>query len=75
MTNKEILNTFKHSTIKLFVAKMLEDVLNYEIEKSDISNHAISFYKLRPFYCYYDNKEDRDHDYELLMGLVEAKDA
>lgn len=78
LTNKEILRQFKHSTIKDVVERVLEDVRNFEFEKGTTSGYSINVWMVKPLkdegsFLYYENEEDRDSDWTLLMGLVEAK--
>jgi len=78
LTDKEILRGFKHSTIKDVVERVLEDVTNFTFEKGTTSGYSINVWMTKPIkdegsFLYYENKVDRDNDWDLLMGLVEAK--
>jgi hypothetical protein len=75
MTDKEILRQFKHSTIKDIVEMVLRNVLNYTFEKGEVSGYSINVWRVKPVqdegsFCYYENKNERDHDFNLLSKLV-----
>lgn len=80
MEVKDIKSQFKNSNIHNVLDVVLKDVDNFEFEKGRVSGHSINVWRIEPIqdegsFLYYDDEESRDHDWELLMGLVEAAKA
>ena len=80
MNKTEVKGQFKNSNIHNVLDMVLEDVENFEFEKGFISGHSINVWRIEPeqdegSFLYYENEEARDHDWDLLMGLIEAAGA
>jgi len=72
---REKLEQFKRSAIKSVVSLIKENRSNFTIGKGYISGNSIDVWQIKEgedvgSFTYYDNKEDRDHDYNLLLELV-----
>jgi hypothetical protein len=77
MEVKEIKKQFKNSNVHNIIDMVLEDVNNFEFEKGHISGHSINVWRIEPVqdegsFLYYENEAARDHDWDLLMGIIEA---
>jgi len=76
--DKEIVRSqFRHTTISRVVDVIIKDAENYEIAKAENEGiYSIQIWKIEPIedegsFVYYDRVEDRDNDYDLLVGIVE----
>ena len=80
MNKTEVKGEFKNNQVHNVLDMVLEDVENFEFEKGFISGHSINVWRIEPVqdegsFLYYENEEARDHDWDLLMGLIEAAGA
>ena len=79
MDKTEIKREFKNGEIAKIVDMICDDVENFEYEKGTTSGFSINVYRIEPIadegsFLYYDREEDRDADFDLLVGIIEAVD-
>jgi hypothetical protein len=77
MNKTEVKGQFKNNQVHKVLDIVLEDVENFEFEKGFISGHSINVWRIEPVqdegsFLYYENEEARNHDWDLLMTLIEA---
>jgi hypothetical protein len=74
----DIKNGFKNKEIHKVIDTICDDVENFEYSKGNISGFSINVWRIEPIadegsFLYYDREVDRDADFDLLVGIVEAK--
>jgi hypothetical protein len=74
----DIKNGFKNKEIHKVIDTICDDVENFEYSKGNISGFSINVWRIEPIadegsFLYYDREADRDADFDLLVGIVEAK--
>lgn len=77
MNSTEIKTAFKNKEIHKVVDMICENVENFEYEKGSVSGFSINVWRINPIadegsFLYYDREEERDADYDLLVGIIEA---